>query len=81
MEWPSRASSDGDTAALTWRDVLAGADITVTYEVGDGSTTSVKSATVLTKAAGSYIMNSVVEAGSGSDPAEDWNSVAFGDQA
>lgn len=53
----------------------------VQVTVGDTSTALVKSATVMTKAAGTYIMNSVVEAGSGSDPSSDWNSVGFGDQA
>src|SRR3990167_3744047 len=38
FETAIRATSDGDTAALTWRETLLAADITVTYEVGDGST-------------------------------------------
>ena len=40
FETAIRATTDGDTAALVWRDVLAGSDITPTYDVGDGSTTS-----------------------------------------
>src|SRR3990167_8420909 len=40
FETAIRATSDGDTAALTWRETLLAADITVTYEVGDGSTTA-----------------------------------------
>ena len=40
FETAIRATTDGDTAALTFRDVLAGADITLTFDVGDGSTTS-----------------------------------------
>ena len=44
------------------------------------STALAQSATVMTKAAGSFIMNSVIEAGSGDDPSTDWNAVAFGTQ-
>ena len=40
FETAIRAASDGDTAAFTWRDVLGGADITSTYQIGDGSTTA-----------------------------------------
>lgn len=40
FETAIRATTDGDTAALTWRDIVAGADITVSYYDGDGSTTS-----------------------------------------
>ena len=40
FETAIRPTTDGDTAAFTWRDVLAGSDITAHYDVGDGSTTS-----------------------------------------
>lgn len=77
-------TSLGDTAAgqqtVTIATDLSSAAYTALVTVGDTSTTLALSATVMTKAAGSYIMNAVVEAGSGADPAEDWNSVVFGDQ-
>ena len=78
-------TSLGDTAigqqTVTIATDFSSASYTVQVTVGDTSTLLVKSATVMTKAAGSYIMNSVVEAGSGSDPASDWNSAAYGDHA
>lgn len=52
----------------------------VQVTIGDAGTTLAQSGTVMTKAAGSYIMNSVIEGGSGDDPSADWNSVGFGDQ-
>lgn len=76
-------TSLGDTATgqqtVTIATDLSSANYCAQVTVGDTSTTLAKSGTVMTKAAGSYIMNSVVEAGSGSDPASDWNSVVFGD--
>lgn len=77
-------TSLGDTGTgvqtVTIATDFASAAYCVNVTSGDTSTTSVKSATVHSKAAGSYVMNSVVEAGSGSDPSTDWNSVAFGTQ-
>lgn len=77
-------TSLGDTATgqqtVTIGTDFSSANYCVQVTVGETSTTVVKSATVITKAAGSYIMNSVVEAASGSDPTTDWNSVGFGDQ-
>ena len=77
-------TSLGDTATgqqtVTIATDFASANYAVLVTIGDSSTTLVGSATVTSKAAGSYIMNSVVEAGSGLDPTTDWNSVAFGAQ-
>ena len=77
-------TSLGDTAVGQQTVTIATDFSSTTYNVqvtvGDTSTTLAKSATVMSKAAGSYVMNSVVEAGSGSDPSTDWNSVGFGDQ-
>ncbi len=76
-------TSLGDTGAGVQTVTIANDFSATTYcvlvTVGDTGTTTAKSATVHTKAAGSYVMNCVVEAGSGSDPTTDWNSVGFGD--
>jgi len=77
-------TSLGDTATgqqtVTIATDFSSANYCVLVTVGDTSTTLGLSDTVMTKAAGSYIMNAVVEAGSGLDPTSDWNSVGFGDQ-
>lgn len=77
-------TSLGDTATgqqtVTIATDFSSANYCVQVTVDDTSTTLVKSATVTGRAVGSYVMNSVVEAGSGSDPSTAWHSVAFGDQ-
>lgn len=77
-------TSLGDTATgqqtVTIATDFSSANYAVCVTIGDNSTTLVGSATVASKAAGSYVMNSVVEAGGGLDPSLDWNSVAFGAQ-
>ena len=40
FETAIRATTDGDTATFTVQDILGSAEITVTYHVGDGATTS-----------------------------------------
>ena len=40
FETAIRATTDGDTATLSIQDILAGTEITATYDVGDGATTS-----------------------------------------
>jgi len=76
-------TSLGDTATgqqtVTIANDFSSVNYCVLVTVGETSTTVAKSATVISKAVGSYVMNSVVEAGSGSDPTTDWNSVGFGD--
>ena len=77
-------TSLGDTATgqqtVTIATDFASANYSVWVTPGDASTTLVASGTVSSKAAGSYVMNCVVEAGSGLDPSLDWNSGAFGTQ-
>jgi len=77
-------TSLGDTGTgvqtVTIATDFASAAYCVQVTIGDTSTTSAQSATVHTKAAGSFVMNSVIEAGSGDDPSTDWNAVAFGTQ-
>lgn len=77
-------TSLGDTATgqqtVTIATDFSSANYAVLVTPGDNSTSLVASGTVSSKAAGSYVMNSVVEAGSGLDPSLDWNSVAFGAQ-
>lgn len=74
----------GDTATgqqtVTIATDFSSANYCVLVTVDDTSTTLVNSATVRGRAPGSYIMNSVIEAGSGDDPSTAWHSVAFGDQ-
>lgn len=77
-------TSLGDTntgqQTVTIATDFASASYCVVVTIGDTSTALAQSATVMTKAAGSFIMNSVIEAGSGDDPSTDWNAVAFGTQ-
>lgn len=77
-------TSLGDTATgqqtVTIATDFSSANYCVQVTVDDSGTTLVNSATVTGRAAGSYIMNSVVEAGSGVDPSTAWHSVAYGDQ-
>lgn len=77
-------TSLGDTATgqqtVTIATGFSSANYAVMVTPGDSSTSLVASGTVASKAAGSYVMNSVVEAGSGLDPSLDWNSCAFGAQ-
>lgn len=77
-------ASLGDTSTgqqtVTIANDFSSANYCVLVTIGDTSTTIATSATVMTKAAGSYVMNSVDEAASGADPTSDWNSVGLGDQ-
>ena len=76
----SLADTGTGVQTVTIATDFASASYCVQVTVGDTSTTLVRSSTVHTKAAGSFVMNSVTEAASGADPSTDWNAVAFGAQ-
>lgn len=77
-------TSLGDTATgqqtVTIATDFASANYAALVTIGDAGVGLAQSATVMNKAAGSFVMNSVIEAGAGDDPSVDWNAVAFGTQ-
>ncbi len=83
LEASYNITSVGDTSAgvmtVTIANDMSSADYAVLVTVDDGSTTLVKSSVARSLAAGTFIMGSVVEAGSSADPTVAWMAVGFGD--